>query len=380
MFTLIKNIHVMMPQDLGLQDVLICGEKIVKVAPKIEFLWDEKELEVIDGRNKIAIPGLIDQHVHITGGGGEDGFRSLVTDVKMTDCIKSGVTTVVGLLGTDSTSRSVENLVAKARGLTEQGMTAYCLTGAYQYPSPTLTGSVAKDVAFLPEVLGVKIAVSDHRSSNISKEELARLAMDVRKAALLSGKVGVVHIHTGRGKRGLQDVIAVVKETDVPIKHFRPTHCGNVLEDAVEFGKMGGHIDFTAGTDTEKCAQEILTAMKEVEFSLISLSSDSNGSMPVWNEKRELIGMGVGKMTSLFQTVITLVEKHQMPLSDALSLVTANVAKALELYPKKGCIAEGSDADLVLLDEKLQIQTVYAKGKKMMSDREMIQKDYYPCD
>ena len=377
MFTLIKNVHVISPEDIGIQDLLICDEKIIKVSPNIEFSWDEEDFEAIDGNGRIAVPGFLDQHVHIIGGGGENGFRSLITDVKMTDCVKSGVTTVVGLLGTDSTAKNVESLVAKARGLTEQGITAYCLTGAYNYPSPTLTGSVAKDVAFLPEVLGVKLAISDHRSSNVSKQELTRLAMDVRKAALLSGKPGVVHMHTGKGKIGLKDVIAVVKETDVPIKHFRPTHCGNLFDDAIVFGKMGGYIDFTTGIDGEICANDVLRAMEEVDFSLISMSSDSNGSMPMWNEKREIIGMGVGKMTSLFGTVKVLVQNHGMPLERAVSLITQNVAKALGLYPKKGCIAKGSDADLVLLDENLEIQTVYAKGKKMMFDKEIIEKDYY---
>lgn len=376
MFVLIKGAHIYAPEDLGIQDILICHDKIIKIAPQIAFEWDG--MQVIDAAGKLAFPGFMDQHVHITGGGGESGFKSRITDIRMTDCIKSGVTTVVGLLGTDSTSRSVENLVAKAKGLTEEGITAYCLTGAYNYPSPTLTGSVAYDVAFIPEILGVKLCITDHRSSHVTRDELARLATEVRKAALLAGKAGIVHMHTGKGKIGLQDVIDLIEESDIPISHFRPTHCGNLTEDAIRFGKLGGRIDFTTGSSTESCAKTLNRVLSEVDSSLITLSSDSNGSMPVWNEKNEIIGMGVGKMTTLYDTVKAFILKHDMPICDAVSLITRHVAEGLRLYPSKGCLAAGADADICLVDEKsLALLDVLAKGQIMMLDTTLIAKDYY---
>ena len=198
MFTLIKNAHIYAPEDLGIRDVLIGGKKIIKTGENIRFDWDPEELEIIDASGKIMVPGFIDQHVHIIGGGGEDGFASLIREIQMTDCVRCGVTTVVGLLGTDNNAKSVSTLIARTKALKEQGMTAYCLTGSYAYPSETLTGSVKKDIAFIEEVIGVKVAISDHRSSNISAEELARLATEARVAGLLAKKPGVVHMHTGR--------------------------------------------------------------------------------------------------------------------------------------------------------------------------------------
>ena len=374
MFTLIKNADLYTPDHMGRRDLLICNDKIVKVVPSIEFDWDG--LQVIDAAGRRVIPGLIDQHVHITGGGGESSFKSRAPEVTLGDLVESGVTTVVGLLGTDSRTRSVRNVVAKAKALNEEGVTAYCLTGAYEYPSPTLTGSVTDDIVYIKEVIGVKIAISDHRSSNINAEELARLATQARLAGLESGKVGEVHMHMGNGKKGLSDVFAILEETEIPIKHFRPTHIQKVLEDGIKFANMGGYIDFTSASPVAAAAA-IAKALPRVPFDRVTLSSDSNGSMPKWNEKNELIGIEVAKMTTLFDCIKILMQEYDVPMEQALALVTRNVAQALEIAPAKGCIIEGSDADLLLLNEDLSFHTVMARGRIMMEEGIVKEKGYY---
>ena len=78
-------------------------------------------------------------------------------------------------------------------------------------------------------------------------------------------------------------------------------------------------------------------------------------------------------MTSLWAQICALI-RAGLPLEQAILPVTATVAQALELYPRKGCIAEGSDADMVLLDEGYQIDTVLAKGRIMMQDKQVLVK------
>lgn len=376
MFTLIKNADVYAPAHLGQQDILLCNDKIVAMAEEIHF--DFGEVQLIDASGKKAVPGFIDQHVHILGGGGEGSFHSRCPELDFSQTVKNGVTTVVGMLGTDSMTRSIENLVAKTKALNEDGITAYCLTGAYEYPSPNLSGSVKKDVTFINECIGVKIAISDHRNSCITTQELARLAADVRQAALFSGKVGVVHMHTGRGKAGLSQVMAIVENTDVPIKHFRPTHCGNQFEDAVRFAEMGGWVDFTTYDDSSKSAKMLKQALDTIQNKEhITCSSDSNGSMPKWNEKNEMIGMGIGSMSNLYAAIRALVLEEGVALEDALPLITENVAKGLEIFPKKGCLAVDSDADLLLLDEDLNIDSVFAKGRLMVKEKQVLAYSYF---
>lgn len=368
---LIRNAHVCAPEDCGIQNVLICNDKILAVRKDLEPVWEDTE--VIEAEGRILIPGLIDQHVHIIGGGGEDGFASLIPPVRTRDCVQYGVTSVIGLLGTDGHAKSVEALVAKTKALKEEGMSAWCLTGSYAYPSVTLTGSPARDVVFIEEVLGVKIAISDHRSSNVSEEELARLVSQVRTAGLLAHKPGIVHLHTGRGKEGLKQLIHIVQNTDIPVTQFRPTHCGNCPEDAIAFAKMGGIIDFTAG---DHAAETIHRVMREVPAAQITLSSDSNGSFPKWSEDKKLIGLGIGKPETLLTTVRDLVRKETVSFCDALSLVTSNVAEAMMLTGK-GRIREGYDADLVLLDNEMQATDVWCRGQDMVRNYTVTVKEKY---
>ena len=368
---LIKNAHVYAPEDRGVQDILICNNRILAVRDHIDPVWEDTE--IIDAAGKTAFPGFIDQHVHIIGGGGEDGFASLIPPVRIRDLVRYGLTGVIGLLGTDAHAKSVEALVAKTKALKEEGMSAWCLTGSYAVPTVTLTGSVGKDIVFVEEILGVKTAISDHRSSAPTVQELARLAAEARTAGLLAHKPGIVHLHTGRGKAGLKQILQIVEGTDIPIAQFRPTHCGNQLDDAIVFGKKGGYIDFTAGEET---AHKITCALKEVPLGQITLSSDSNGSFPKWSEDNKLIGLGIGKPVTLFATVRDLIEKEHVSVCDAVSLITCNVAEAM-LLTNKGYLKDGYDADIVLVDEKWNITDVLCRGEFAVHDGVITVKEKY---
>jgi len=376
LFKLIKNVRVYNPKDLGYKDILICNDKIIDINENITI--NVKNIEIIDGTNKLAFPGYIDQHVHVTGGGGEGGFKTKVPELNISNCIDGGVTTLVGVLGTDSITRNVENLVSKTKALNDEGITAYCLTGSYEYPSPTITGSVKSDIAFIGEIIGVKIAISDHRCSNITKQELIRLISEVRLASLISNKPGIVHFHVGKGKDGLKMIFDILHDTDLPIKHFRPTHIKEYLEeDAVKFANLGGYIDFTASNLSDDFVGFIIKIIKQVPIDRITISTDSNGSMPKWNKNKELVGIEAGKITYLHELLKCLIKDRNLEIEKVLSFITTNVAKALEIYPQKGILTEGSDADILLLNNDFDIETVIAKGNIMMLNKEKLVKGVF---
>jgi beta-aspartyl-dipeptidase (metallo-type) len=377
---LIKNIEVYNPEYIGRKDVLICGGKIALIEDNIE-IFSEK-IQTINGTGKKLIPGFIDNHVHIVGGGGEGSFKTRVPEITLSKLVEAGITTVVGLLGTDSTTRSIENLVAKAKALREEGISAYALTGAYELPSPTLTNSVKKDIVFIEEIIGVKIALSDHRSSSLTQVELARLASDARVAGMLSGKAGIVVAHMGDGEKGLGMINEVLIETDIPIRTIRPTHVNRreeLLIESLEYAKKGGIIDLTCGSNEELSPGKVVqrAEIEGIPLENITISSDGYGSWSRYDEKGNMTKIGVSQVNSLYEEFRTMVLELGIDIEKALKFFTSNVSRALNFYPKKGTIMEGSDADFLIVDGNLEIKTVIAKGQLMMKDGELLKTGTY---
>lgn len=362
---LIRNADVYAPEHLGLRDILIEGERIARVEADLSRYAALAD-ETYDMRGATVVPGYIDGHIHITGGGGEQGPASRVPECPLTALTTNGVTTVLGLLGTDGTSRSLPNLLYKCRALNEEGVSCYMLTGAYQFPSPTMTGSVIDDIALIDRVIGCKIALSDHRSSNLTKQELIRLASDVRMGGLISGKAGVLVMHMGSGVNRLRHVLDAVRETDIPVRTFWPTHMRRspeLIDEGVEFIAMGGTIDFTA-TEDGAVAATVAGLVKErgVNIDSITMSSDAFGSQPRFDEKGNCVGLTYVSPRTLHMELKQLVQAHDLPLSEALKLLTVNPARMMLLSGVKGEIAPGADADLIAYGPDMEIDTVFARG------------------
>lgn len=376
MFTLLKNGNVYGPQDLGKNDILIVDKTIAYIAKDISGFSNIPIIETIDVTGCTVVPGFIDQHVHIIGGGGEGGFATRTPEIKLSELVSSGITTVIGTLGTDSVTRHLESLLAKARGLEAEGISTWIYTGAYDVPSPTFTGDVRSDIILIDKVIGAKVAMSDHRSSQPTKAEYARLAAQARTGGMLSGKAGVLHLHMGEGPRRLDWIFDLLAETEIPITQFRPTHLNKTREflmEGIRFAKAGGMLDITTSTPAvapkriqppealKICLQE------NVPLDRITMSSDGNGSMPAFNEQKELIGLIAASPHSLYTALRDIVQQGILPLPDALRTITANPAAALNL-PRKGKVAAGYDADIVVLDDNLNIRHVFAKGRCMLRD------------
>ena len=378
----IEGIEVYAPEPLGRMDVLIAGGTIARMQ-RTRFALGSLDPEVISGRGKILVPGFLDGHVHILGGGGEGGYASRTPELVLSELARGGVTTVVGCLGTDGTTRHLAGLLAKARGLEAEGVSTRIYTGSYHIPVKTLTGSVQDDLILIDKVLGVgEIAISDHRSSQPTFQEFVRTAAEARVGGMLSGKAGVVNVHIGDGPRLLEMVERAVAETELPARHFIPTHINRsrrVLEAGIVYAKGKGEgrcIDLTTSSvrdDAVRCPEALRLLLEAgVSGEAISFSSDGHGSLPVFDDAGAYQGLGVGRVDSLFEAVKQAVQQQGIPLETAIRTITSTPAACLQL-DRKGMLRPGADADLVILDGDLAIESVLAKGAFLMQDHQLRQ-------
>jgi len=386
--TLIKNADLFAPEPRGVLDVLCAGGRIVAIDEDLQ-VPEALGARVIEAEGQKLIPGLIDSHVHIAGAGGEGGPATRTPEMPLSWMIEAGITTVIGLLGADGVTRTVEGVLMKAKGLRDEGVSCWIYTGAYQLPAPTITGDVARDIALIDEVIGVgEIAIADHRSSSPTVLDLIQLAKQARLGGMLGGKCGIVHVHLGDAERPFELIRQAVDQSELTLGQFHPTHVNrnkHAFEESKSYGR-DGTVDITAAAylyfpDDEvkpsRAIRDLLEAGVPLEH--ITMSSDACGSLPEFNEKGELVRILSARLYAIWRETAEAVREEGLELAQALATVTLNPARILQL-PGKGSIEVGNDADLVLIDGDLEIRTVIARGELFMADGEIIKKGTFEAN
>ena len=375
MFTLLKNADIYAPKPLGLGQILVCAGKIVAISKTSDRAPPELgtglEIQTLDLEGSVVLPGLIDAHTHVTGGGGETGYASRVPTVPLSDFTRAGVTSVVGLLGTDDVMRSTSSLIAATMALREQGLSAWCYTGGYHFPLTLLTESAISDIAHIECVIGIgELAISDHRSSHLTCEELIRVAGQAHVGGLMTGKAGVLHLHMGDGSTGLSLVNAALDAGEVPARTYNPTHVNRktaLFDEACELTLRGCNIDLTAYPVVEK-DPDISVVDAVLKFidggydkDKLTVSSDGGGCLPVFDAQGTLTKLDFASSQSLITALGELLHAG-LALEDAAPFFSQNVAKLLRLH-NKGEIRVGADADLISLDSNHAVCDVMCRGE-----------------
>ncbi|KAL3701721.1 hypothetical protein R1sor_019743 [Riccia sorocarpa] len=379
--TLLLNGLVYTPSPIGRRHILLAGTSVVALFDDAEFTWRNLEglpgLKVLDVNGSVIVPGFIDVHVHVTGGGGEAGPASRTPEAGLSQLIDGGLTTVVGILGTDCVSRSLENLRVKVAGLKDEGLTAYMWSGCYHVPPPTLTGSLMRDMMLIEEVVGAgEIAISDHRGSWPRASELLNIISEARVGGMLSGKAGLMHAHMGQGPTMLDPLweLINISKGAIPITQFYPTHVssrGPALKEAtVKWVQEGGRADLTSDQEGESTAFDTLVEwgqMPNFPLDRLSISSDGFGSLPLYDTSGKLLKYGIASPQANLKMIQRLVLEANWPLEKAVQFSTINPATFLSL-PRKGRVEVGADGDLLVLNaQTLDLQFVFARGQMVKS-------------
>lgn len=374
MFTVLRQADLYAPEHLGRRDLWVAGGRIVALAPELPNLPQGVEFEELDLGGRRVIPGLFDCHVHVTGGGGEDGPATRVPPLALSNLTRAGVTSCVGVLGTDGSTRTLRELVATTMGLRQQGLSAWCYTGSYQVPPLTLTGSVRDDIVFVEPIIGVgELAISDHRSSQPTLDEFLRVASDAYVAGMIAGKSGHTHVHLGDGTRGMELIRQALDQSELPPRVFHPTHVNRrhaLFAEAQELVQRGVSVDVTAfpADENSYSAAEAITRWLRDDLPVANLtcSSDGAGCLPVFDEDGKLTHMDVGQPLTLIQTIQELLAAGE-DLARILPIFTSNPARVCGL-PHKGRLDANGEADLLVLSDQASIDSVMARGQWMVRE------------
>ncbi len=372
---LLQGGHVFDPEDRGTADLLILDERIVAVGLALPVPVGIGEGMTVDARDRIVLPGLIDGHLHVMGASGMNGPASRTTDLQVERIVGVGVTTVVSPLGADSLSRTIPALLARAAALTAEGISAFCYTGGWHWPIPTLTGDPQADLAFVDRVVGIKVALSEALAPVYALDDLCRLAHAAYTGGRLAGKRAVLHAHIGDRPEGLAPLWDVHRRTGVPLDLLVATHVNRnpaLWRQAQDYARAGGSIDLTGMQRPEyghphaiRPAQGIRDALAAgVPPGRITLSTDSGAAYPRLDAGGQALGQYMAGPDSILETLRELVGEG-LSWGQAVPFATRNVADLLGL-PHKGRIAPGCDADLLLLSPAGELDRVYARGRLMV--------------
>ena len=360
MLTLIAGGEVYAPGPIGRRDILAAGGRIAGIGSIERKKLDELGVpyDFIDATGCVVTPGLIDPHQHLIGGSGEKGYHTQTPEIRVTELVAAGITTVVGCLGVDTTTRTMAALVARVKAINHYGITAYAYTGGYNVPPTTLTGTLRHDILFVDCIIGAgEVAISDRRSTAPSVAELSRIVRDAYVGGMLSGKAGITHFHVGDEVTRLAPLRQLLDEHAIEPGLLYPTHVERnqpLMAEAVEISKRGVTIDIdVVERDLPKWLKFFLDRGGDPDH--ITASSDAAITSPV----------------GLLDMVRECVHELRLPLERVLPLVTTNTARVLKLE-SKGSLEAGADADIaVLRRDSLELVALVGRGRVLMDRGDM---------
>ena len=383
--TAIYASRILTPQEELLDAVILVeGGRITAIGHRDEVKIPEGAVDYV-ASGMTVVPGFVDVHIH--GAGGHDVMEATHAAL---DCITStvarhGTTSILATTVTapvDETCKSLEGIAQYIRSHEHQentGLAAEILGIHLEGPfiSKTRRGVHPSDSITRPsiEILDKFRAASDGLISILTVAPEVSGALDLIRAAVTNGIVAAIG-HTDADYEQARAAIQAGARHAVhfynamrPFSHRDPGVIGAVLTEpdvTAEIIADGIHV---AGP-----AIQVLLGTKGFDTVLLASDGTAATGMPDGNFRlgnfevtvkdgvcRNSEGKLAGSTLTLDRALRYIVSLG-VPLIDALRMATILPARRLGLAGKKGIIAIGADADLVVLTPDLRVAGVMTRG------------------
>lgn len=394
--SIIRGGSVVTPHGTSITDIGITGETISAIGPG---LVGSAGTRIIDASDHLVLPGALDVHVHLElpfcGTVSSDDYRSGTRAAA-----RGGVTTLIDFAipyAGDTLAQAAENWMAKAdgkalidytfhicitrydehkdqiEGMVKRGFTTFkefmiYESEGWQSDDRALFGTLEKMKEYgtmllvhaeSSRVLDELIARSHtpelmeeygarlHRMTRPNFIEAEAIQRVVTWCEATGGQLYIVHMSTAEGA----DIVSAAQSRGVPV--IAET-CAQylVLDDGV-FDREDGHL-FACCPQLKKPKDvaRLWQGLRDGEVSVISTDTCTfnREQKSMWNGDWTKIPMGMPGLETLLPVVYTHgVLKGQLSIADMCMKLSTNPAKIMGLYPRKGAIEVGSDADIAII-------------------------------
>jgi len=397
--TVVKGGNVVTPAGIFTGDVGISGEKISALGINLEA---DKGTKVIDASGHHVIPGVLDVHVHLElpfmGAVSADDYRTGTRAGA-----RGGVTTLIDFAipyAGQSLNDAADNWMKKAegkslidytfhicitrwnehkdqiKGMVDRGFTTFkefmiYESEGWQSDDRAMFGTLEKmkeyGTMLLVHAESARVLdelIARHHTAELMKKYGARLhpmtrpnfieAEAIQRAVqwceATCGQLYIVHMSTGEGA----DIIRAAQARGVPVL---AETCVQylVLDDSV-FEREDGHL-FACCPQLKKPkdVERLWKGLKGGEVSVISTDTCTfdREQKAMWNGDWTKIPMGMPGLETLMPLTYTRgVLDGRMTLEEMCTKLSTNPARIMGLYPRKGAIQVGADADIAIIHPK----------------------------
>lgn len=379
MLTQIINGHILTPGG-WLKDgsILLCDDRIVEVTNSDLAVIGAK---VVDARGMYIVPGFVAMNIHGAAGhdfkeGTEEAFRKAVAAHQ-----RYGATTIFPTISSSPFTTIRQCAEVCERLMTEPGSPILGLHIEGPYLNPKMAGAMFSDVVKNPDPEEYRSLIEETKCVR-RWDASPELPGAMEFARYLKEKGILVSItHT----EAEFDLIREAYNTGFShVAHFYNAMPGFHKRREYKYEGTVESVYLMDGMTVEVIADgrhlpstilRLVYKLKGVECTCLvtdALAYAANdGKQP--DDSRIVIDNGVckladhsalvGSIATSDQLIRTMVEKAKLPLEDAIRMASETPARLMGVYDRVGSLQKGKDADVLIIDRKLNVRQVWCMGQ-----------------